>query len=465
MAPAPFSAEVRRLAVLALPLVISQVGSMMLWVVDVLMVGRLSVEALDAASLGRLWVMGTMILAMGMMLGLDPIATQAHGAGDRARLVRVGWNGLGAALGITPILAVLWLATAPVLELLGQSPEIAAAAASFVHVQIPGIPCFLGYIVLRHWLQAQGIMRPLILVTLAANVVNFGGNWLLIYGKLGLPALGVVGSGLSTCITMVFLFVGAALVVRVLDRERREWHRPHWREIFDPAAIGRILRLGLPVGVQFGLEYWAFGVSMLWAGWLGLQELAGHTIAINLASLAFTLPMGISFATVTRVGNQLGAGDPPGAQRAAWASAVLTLGVMGGIAGIFVLGRVALPGIYTADPVVLALAAGVMPIAAAFQLFDGLQAIGGGILRGMGRTIPAAVFNLLGYWTLGLPLGWWLTFRAGWGLPGLWWGLTAGLAAVAALLMAWIAWRGPATMVVAPAGAGHYPDDSRGTHE
>lgn len=461
----PFVAEIRRLAVLALPLVIAQAGAMMLWVVDVLMVGRLSVEALDAASLGRLWVMGTMILAMGLMLGLDPIATQAHGAGDRARLVRVGWNGLGAALWISPILAVLWLATGPVLELLGQSREIAALAASFVHVQLPGIPFFLGYVVLRHWLQAQGIMRPLILVTLAANVVNFGGNWVLIYGRLGLPALGVVGSGLSTCLTMIFLFAGAALVVRVLDRERREWHRPHWREILDPAAVGRILRLGFPVGVQFGLEYWAFGLSMLWAGWLGLQELAGHTIAINLASLAFTLPMGISFATVTRVGNQLGAGDPPGAQRAAWASAVLTLGVMGVVAIIFVLGRVALPGIYTTDSVVLGLAAGVMPIAAAFQLFDGLQAIGGGVLRGMGRTIPAAVFNLLGYWTLGLPLGWWLTFRAGWGLPGLWWGLTAGLAAVAALLMAWIAWRGPATMIIAPAEAARYHGEPRGTHE
>lgn len=435
---------------------------MMLWVVDVLMVGRLSVEALDAASLGRLWVMGTLILAMGLMLGLDPIATQAHGAGDRAALVRVGWNGLAAAILVSPVIAVLWLSTAPVLRLLGQRPEIAAAAGSFVYAQLPGIPFFLSYVVLRHWLQAQGILRPLVVITFAANFVNIAGNWLLIFGHWGFPRLGVVGSGISTGITMIFLFASTLFVIRALDRERREWRRPAWSAIFDRRAVGRILRLGFPVGVQFGLEFWAFGLSTLWAGWLGTQALAGHTIAINLASLAFTLPMGISFATVTRVGNLLGAGDPRGAQRAAWASATLTLGAMGLIAATFIAGRQYLPGLYTADPVVLGLAAAVMPIAAAFQLFDGLQAIGGGVLRGQGRTVPAAVINLLGYWTLGLPLGWWLTFRAGWGLSGIWWGLTLGLGVVAGSLMVWIALRGPGREPIAAGGAPRYHDQTPG---
>lgn len=461
----PFRLEIRRLITLSVPLVGAQVGAMMLWVVDVLMLGRLSVEALDAASLGRLLVMGTLVPAMGLMLGLDPIATQAHGAGDRKALLRVGWNGLAAAVVVAPFIAVLWLLTRPVLLLLGQSPEIAELAGRFVLAQLPGLPFFLGYIVLRHWLQAQGVMRPLMLITFSANFVNIAGNWLLIYGHAGLPALGVVGSGISTGITMMFLFAGSAFVVWLLDRERREWRRPAWREIFDRMAVSRILRFGFPVGVQFGLEFWAFGLSTLWAGWLGVQELAGHTIAINLASLAFTIPMGISFATVTRVGNLLGAGDAPGAQRAAWASATLTFVVMSVLAAIFVVGRAALPGLYTGDAAVVAVAAALMPIAAAFQLFDGLQVVGGGVLRGQGRTVPAAVFNLLGYWTLGLPLGWWLTFRAGWGLSGIWWGLTVSLGVVAALLMGWIALRGPGRVPIAAGAPGRYHGGTSGAPE
>jgi MATE family multidrug resistance protein len=161
------------------------------------------------------------------------------------------------------------------------------------------------------------------------------------------------------------------------------------------------------------------------------------------------MPLGVGLAASTRVGNLLGAGRPAEAQRAAWVAIALGAAVMSVSAAIFVLGRGWLPRIYTPEADVIALGAAILPIAAAFQVFDGVQVVGCGVLRGMGRTRPAAVFNLIGYWLLGLPLGGWLGLRAGWGLGGIWWGLAIGLAAVAILLVLWVRWRGPARAALA----------------
>jgi MATE family multidrug resistance protein len=179
------------------------------------------------------------------------------------------------------------------------------------------------------------------------------------------------------------------------------------------------------------------------AGHLGAVEVAAHTIAINLASLSFMMPLGIAQGAATRVGNLIGAGDLPGARRAAWVSLALGAGVMGLSAFAFVALREWLPRLYTPELAVIAACAAILPIAAAFQIFDGTQVVGCGILRGVGRVRPAMLFNLLGYWVLGLPLGTWLALRAGYGLPGLWWGLALGLAFVAFGLLAFVALRGP----------------------
>jgi MATE family multidrug resistance protein len=186
-------------------------------------------------------------------------------------------------------------------------------------------------------------------------------------------------------------------------------------------------------------------VATLMAGLLGELGLAAHTVVLNLASLSFMVPLGLSIATVTRVGNLIGAGNPQAAQRAAWVALGLGALTMSAFSLSFVLGRHWLPTWYTAQPDVIALAAVTLPIAAAFQLFDGVQVVGGGVLRGMGRTRPAAVFNLVGYYALAMPFGWWLAFERGLGLPGVWWGLASGLASVAVLLVLWISRRGPST--------------------
>jgi len=439
---APIRAEMRRLAALALPVAATQVSTMMLGVVDTLMVGRASVSALAAASIGNVWIFGTLQLVSGILFGLDPIVAQAHGSGDGARAGLALQRGLVLALYLSVPLAALWTLGAGFLRATGQDPALARDAQRFIAVQIPSIPFFLAFGALRQYLQGREIVRPAMWVILLANLVNAALDWVLIFGHLGLAPLGLVGAGIATALTRVLCFVALAALVRSLALHEGAW-RPWSGDAFAPRGLREILAFGLPVGVQTSLEFWAFSGATLIAGRLGATALAAHTIALNMAALAFMMPLGISLAAVTRVGNLLGARRPAEAQRAAWVALALGACVMSASAVLFVVFRGELPRLYTPDAGVVALCASILPIAGAFQIFDGTQVVGCGVLRGMGRTRPAAVFNLIGYWLLGIPLGAWLALRAGWGLGGVWWGLCLGLAAVATLLVAWIRWRGP----------------------
>ena len=289
-------------------------------------------------------------------------------------------------------------------------------------------------------------------VVLLANLLNALLNWLLIFGHFGLPALGVVGAGIATGATEIAMFL-LLLWLIVAGRLTEGAWVPWSREAFQPAGIARVLVVGAPIALQIGLEMWAFQIVTLWAGQLGSAELAAHTIVLNLASLSFMIPLGISIGTATRVGNLLGAGEREAAQHAAHVAFALGAAVMACCALVFLVGRHALPSLYLGDSEdgskakVLMLAAQVLPIAAAFQLFDGLQVVGTGILRGMGRTLPGAAINLVGYYALALPCAAWLGFTRGHGLSGLWWGLSLGLATVALLLLGWVARRGPRTVL------------------
>ena len=438
----PIRAEMRRLAALALPVAATQVSTMMLGVVDTLMVGRASVSALAAAAIGNVWVFGTLQLVTGILFGLDPIVAQAHGAGDGSRAGLALQHGLALALYLSLPLAALWTVGDVFLRLTGQDPLLARDAQRFIAVQIPSIPFFLGFSALRQYLQGREIVRPAMWVILLANGVNAGLDWILIFGHAGFPALGLVGAGIATAATRVLCFAALAALVRGLDLHRDAW-QPWSVAAFDPRGLREILAFGLPVGLQTSLEFWAFSGATLIAGRLGATALAAHTITLNMAALAFMIPLGISLAAVTRVGNLLGARRPAEAQRAAWVALALGAGVMTASAVLFVVFRYQLPRLYTPDTGVLALCASILPIAGAFQIFDGTQVVGCGVLRGMGQTRPAALFNLISYWLLGIPIGAWLALRAGWGLAGVWWGLCLGLAAVAVLLVAWIHWRGP----------------------
>ncbi len=443
----PLRAETRKLASLAIPVAATQVSTMLMGVVDTAMVGRVSVESMAAASLGNVWNFATLIFANGIIFGIDPIVAQAHGAGDGDRAAIALQRGIVLALLLSVPVALLWLGTGSVLMFLGQDPALARQANDYAVAKIPGIPFFLVYSAIRQYLQGRELVRPALWVILIANVFNVLFNWVLIFGNLGFPALGLVGAGIATSLTRVVSFVGLILWVRAFSLHRDAW--VPWRAgAMSLRGLGQVVAVGLPVAVQISTEMWAFSAATLIAGRLGAEALAAHTVTMNLAGLAFMMPLGISQAATTRVGNLLGAGRPRDSQYAAWVSLALGSGVMTISAASFILFRDLLPRIFTSEPALIATCATILPIAAAFQIFDGAQVVGCGVLRGMGRTRPAAYVNLFGYWLFALPVGGWLALYTDWGLRGLWWGLCFGLAVVAVLLILIVRVRGPASMAL-----------------
>ncbi len=435
--PPSTRAELRELLRLGLPVAVTQMGAMLLGVVDTMMVGRLGTQSLDAAALGSLWIWGTVVFGIGLVLGMDPVVSQAHGAKKPHRVALALHRGLVVALLVTPPLTVTWWLTTPALELLGQDPALAAAAGDYVDVQTWSMWPLLAFFALRQYLQGREIVLPGVVAVIVANLFNVVANWALIFGHLGLPAMGLEGAGLATGLTRCVMLLSLVGWTWANGLHRAAWVRPS-RAAFQLRGLLEIMRHGVPVGLQYGLETWAFQITTLVAGLLGEPPLAAQVIALNLASLSFMLPMGLSQGASTRVGNLVGAGRPEHARR----SAAIALGLGAGImlvAGLgFVLLRDALPLLYTDDVEVIALAAGILPIAGAFQIFDGTQAVGGGILRGLGATRPAAVFNLVGYYVIALPLAAVAVVYGGMGLQGLWLGLSVGLAAVAGALVWWI---------------------------
>jgi MATE family multidrug resistance protein len=442
MADGLLRGELRRLARLAIPVALAQLAVMAMGFVDLLMVGRLSVEAFAAVGLANPWIFGTMLFANGIILGIDPIVTQAHGAGDGERVALALQRGIVAALLLSPLVMLLFGLTEEALLALGQEPDLAREAERYARVQIPSVPFFLMSGALRQYLQGRELVRPGLYVVLVGNVFNALFNGVLIFGWWGFPALGLVGAGIATALTRVLSFALLLGWVRVFRLHKGAWV-PWSLAAIAPRGLLALFAIGLPIAVQMSLEMWAFSGSNFIAGRLGALNLAAHQLVMNLASLTFMLPLGISQAVVIRVGNLLGAGRPEDAQRAAWVGMGLGASIMSLAALGFVVGRQALPHIYTPDPGVIAAAAAILPFAAAFQIFDGTQVVACGVLRGMGRPLPAAVFNFVGYWVLALPIGGWLALGTDWGLRGLWGGLCLGLVVVALCLIVWIARRGP----------------------
>ncbi len=429
--------ELRALLRLGLPAAGTQLASMMLGVVDTMMVGRLSTVALDATALGHLWIYGTMIFGMGLLWGMDPLMSQAHGAGDGPKVARTLHAGIVLVVFLIPPLWWAWAKTEAVMLLFGQTPQLAAMAGLYVETQTYSMVPFLLFLAMRQYLQSRGVVMPALWVMVVANVFNVIANWALIFGNFGFEAMGLEGAATATGATRSFTFFGLLGWILLRRLYVGAW-APPTLDSLSLASVWKIVKLGLPIGAQYMLEGWAFQLSTLLSGRLGEAELAAHTIALNLASLTFMLPMGLSLGAATRVGNLVGAMRPKQAERAARLSLAMGAGIMVASAVVFVVARNRLPSLYTEDIAVVTLCATILPIAGAFQVFDGVQVVGGAILRGVGSTRPAAIFNLVAYYALGLPLGIALTFGLGWGLQGLWTGLAVGLAIVAGILLWWI---------------------------
>ncbi|MDX1676079.1 MAG: MATE family efflux transporter, partial [Longimicrobiales bacterium] len=417
---------------LALPIVAVQVGLMFMGVVDTLMVGRVSAAALAAVALGNLYFFFIAIFGMGVLFALDPVVSQAVGAGDDHAIARAVQRGLVMAAGLSLVSLVALLPAEPLFAVLRQPPDVIPLAAGYVHAATPGIVAFFAFVVLRQTLQAMDRVGPIVWAIVAANLVNVLMNWLLVFGHWGMPALGPVGTGWASTISRwTMLAFLALLTVRRLG----PYLRPAGSVVLQPRPLWRMLRLGAPIGAQFQLEVGAFAVVALLMGWLGTVQMAGHQVAINLASLTFMVPVGIAQASAVRVGQAVGRDDPAGA-RAAMKSALIAGASFMAVAAVVFL---ALPGpltaLYTDEPEVVVVAVALIPIAGVFQVADGLQVVAAGVLRGIGDTTAPFVANLLAFWMVGLPIGVYLGFRTEAGPVGLWWGLVAGLALVALFLV------------------------------
>jgi MATE family, multidrug efflux pump len=292
-------------------------------------------------------------------------------------------------------------------------------------------PFFL-FVVLRQALQSMRVTRPIVLAIVTANVANVVINWVLIFGHLGAPALGVAGSAWATTISRWLL---AGILFGVAWRPLAPLVYPIRREIWHWVPLARMLRLGLPIGAQVFLEFGAFAVVALMMGWLGTRSMAGHQVAINLASLTFMVPLGVGDAASVLVGQGVGRGDPIATRGAARAALFCGVGFMVCTAVLFLTAPVGLARLYTPDVEVIRVAAALIPLAGIFQVFDGTQTVATGILRGLGETRVAMLVNLLGYWCIGLPVSYLYGIHLGRGPVALWWGLVLGLGVVATVLL------------------------------
>jgi MATE family multidrug resistance protein len=429
----PTREEAGQLARLATPIVAIQVGMMFLGVVDTVMVGRVSPVDLAAVAIGNLYFFLVAVFGLGLLMSLDPLVSQAWGAGDGEALARAVQRGVVFAGALSLLAAVALLPAGPVLTLFRQPPEVVPVAAGYARVAIVGIVPFYLFVVFRQTLQALGRVRAILWILVAGNVANVLLNWILVYGNAGAPRLGAVGSSWASSLTRILMAAGLAWAAwPVLRGYLRPWRTGvlAWR------PLRRMLGLGAPIGAQVFLEFSAFGVAGLMAGWVGTVAVAGHQVAITLASFTFMVPMGIGQATAVLVGQRVGLGDGPAARRFAAGGLVAGVGVMAVTAGVFLAAPVPLARLFSSDVAVVVLAASLLPIAGVFQVVDGIQVISAAVLRGVGDTRVPMLVNFAGFYAVALPAGATLAFGVGLGARGIWWGLAGGLGVVAVLLAA-----------------------------
>ncbi|MCA8942721.1 MAG: MATE family efflux transporter [Planctomycetes bacterium] len=430
--------ELRAMVRLGLPIVAVLLGMRGMSTVDVLMVGRYSEQALGAVSMANAWVWFVTMCCMGIVMAAEPLIAQAVGARDLPAISRHVQRGF-VLVGLLAIPATLLIGgcVEPLLRATGQDSRVVPDATAYARIVSFGTLPVLAFALLRFTMQAFAKVRVIVIVILIANLVNALANYGLIFGHFGLPRLGVEGSAWATVLSRWLM---ATLLLAF------SWPilGPHVRSFADPEARGRALRLraigrvvaiGLPIGLQSSLELGVFAATTLTVGRLGVEVIGGHQVALDLASIAFMVPMALGMAASVRVGHAVGRGDMPAARRVATVALILVTGTE----LVFAVGFLGMPRtlaqLYTPLEGVIGVATALLPIAGVFQLFDGLQAVATGVLRGVGATKSAMLVSLVGFWGIGFPVGLWLCFGARYGAVGMWWGLVAGLGAVAALLL------------------------------
>ena len=424
---------------LAGPLVLAEIGWMMMGIVDVIMVGHMpnSAAAIGAVSIGGVVFYALGLFVAGLLLGMDPLVSQAFGAGKIEDCNHTLVNGLYLVTPLAPVLMVLFTGIVPMLRLIGVHPQVMDLIAPFMNVLIWSTLPLLLFQAMRHYLQAMNHVKAIMFILVSANLVNLLFNWLLIYGHWGFPALGVRGSAGATVISRIYMLVCAVLLVMYYNRrDALQLEFANWRP--DMARVREIIRLGLPAASQISLEMATWAAAATLIGKLGPVPIASHQVAVSCVAFTYMMPLGIGGAASVRVGQALGRDDLRGAARAGWIAIGLGAAVMSlaGVVMITIPERVL--RLFTAEQEVIQAGASLLMVAAFFQLFDGIQAVATGALRGAGETrIPMITF-LLAYWAGGVPLAYYLVFHAGFGVRGLWFGFCFALITIGiTLLLVW----------------------------
>ncbi|MBY0380893.1 MAG: MATE family efflux transporter [Xanthobacteraceae bacterium] len=430
---------------LGAPLVLTNLAQIALTTTDVIVLGRLGPEALAAATLGANLYLGLQIFAIGIVTATSPMMAQAFGR--RYRVVRdvrrTFRQGLWSAI-LLSLLAwlVLWHCE-QILFLFGQDPQLAAAAQPFVRDLQWGFLPFLGFVVLRSFMSAS--QRPMwaLAITAVAILFNVAVNWILVFGHFGVPALGLRGSGMATSLSNTFLFVATAIVLVTNRKFRRyhlfgRWWRPDW------PRLTTLWRIGLPIGATLGFEVTVFNAAVFLMGQFGATAIAAHSIAIQIATASFMVPLGLGQAATVRVGRAYGANDRHGIARAGWTAFALAISFMATMSVTMMVAPHLLIGVFIdagdpANAAVVRMATTFLFCAAVFQIADGAQVVGAGMLRGLQDTRMPMVYAALGYWGFGMSLSLFFAFYVGLEGLGIWIGLAAGLAIVACMMIArWI---------------------------
>lgn len=437
-ASAETRAELASLFQLAWPIALSFVGSQLLVVVDTAIVGRLGQVELGAVGLGNSICLAVTVMGLGIVLGLDPIVSQALGAGEGDRAKAAFWQALWLGAGLSVPIAAVLLGAALALPFVGVDPAVAEHAKPYMLWRVLSVTPFLLAAGSRSFLQAHQVTRPYLVSVVVANLVNLPLGWVLVFGDaglvpyglpaVGLSGLGVVGAALATAVSSL---VQAAIVIAAassLGVGKVASKGP------DMPMLRTALRLGLPVGLTIFAEVSVFSVATTIAATLGPAPLAAHHVAITLAGTTFQVPLAIGLAACVRVGLAVGAGDSARARRAGLLALALSTAVMTTFAAAFVLAPRFFAGTLTDQVGVIDAAASLLFVAAVFQIFDGAQAVMAGSLRGAGDTKFSLFANVFGHYVVGLPISLVVGLEMGGGVRGIWWGLCAGLLAVGALL-------------------------------
>jgi len=418
---------------LAYPVIIGQLGFIMMGVVDSLMVGSLGPAPLAAASLGNSLKMLIFIIGIGVSFAVTPLVAILVGAKNYSECGVYFRQSLLVNLTFGFVLMIVTIICSEFLIYFNLPEDVTAMAKSYTRILgFGGIPVML-FQTYKQFIEGLSVMKPAMIIVILANLVNIFTNWTLIFGNLGLPALGLDGAGWATFASTIFM--AFTLMIYVMNKTYFKQYDVsfHFKNINIP-VIKKILSIGLPSGFQYFFEIGAFSFAVIMIGWLGTDQLAAHQIAINLASISFMVVLGLSMAGGIRVGNAVGEKNVDSVRRAGFTAIFLALCVMTGSGIIFIIFRNILPTLYIDDSTVISIASSLLIIAALFQLSDGVQAVGIGILRGLTDVkIPTAI-TFIAYWIIGLPIGYLLAFKLGWDVQGIWIGLLAGLTASAILL-------------------------------